>query len=61
MLNSDIDFAFSYTVGGERFDVDTRELKKELDGMPINDIAVINFIDEMIRDNILKLNGGKNI
>jgi anti-sigma regulatory factor (Ser/Thr protein kinase) len=57
MGNPDVDFLYVYEINGEAFTLDTREIRKELDGVPINAPEVIRFIGDMIKDS-LKCNGG---
>ena len=43
-----IDFLFSYTVDHDNFSFDTRDIKAELEGIPINSPSVINPIRKSI-------------
>jgi hypothetical protein len=46
--NPRIDFLFSYTVDKDNFSFDTRDIKAELEGIPINSPSVINPIRKSI-------------
>jgi len=46
-------------VDGKDFEFDTRELKKELDGISIQSPKVVLFVKEMIEENILEIGGSK--
>ena len=53
------DFVFDVTVDGKRFLFDTRELRRELDGIPVNEPQVLVFVREMINENIINIGGEK--
>jgi hypothetical protein len=48
MGNPGVDFLYVHEINGEAFTLDTREIRKELDGVPINAPEVIRFIGETI-------------
>ncbi|MBN2165615.1 MAG: sensor histidine kinase [Marinilabiliaceae bacterium] len=50
--NPSIDFVYSHHFNNEVFEIDSRIIKKELDGIPINQPAIIKFIKEMIDENL---------
>ncbi len=50
-MNEDIDFVYSVEKGGNRFVCDTRELKQIMEGMPLSDVSVVQWIKEFIREN----------
>ncbi len=58
LLNPDIDFVWVYTVNGRSFTFDTREIKEELKGIPINSPEIISFLRELLKENIESINGG---
>lgn len=52
------DLHFICSMGDERFDLDTAEIKKELDGVPITEPEVINWLSSYLRENLVSLFGG---
>ena len=50
-MNEDIDFVYSVEKDGSRFVCDTRELKQIMEGMPLSDVSVVQWIKEFIREN----------
>lgn len=54
----DIRWVFTYEVNGKSFAVDTDELKSQLIDVPITEYEVLQFIEEMINENMSCLNGG---
>ena len=55
MGNSDVDFVYTHDVDGKVFQLDTRQIRKELDGVPINHPQVIKFISDSIRDTLAEM------
>jgi hypothetical protein len=52
MGNSEIDFLYSHDVDGKSFQIDTRDIRKELDGIPINNLEVIDYITRTINESL---------
>lgn len=50
--NPDIDFIYKHITNKGRFTFDTREVKTELDQIPMTHPKVIKFIREMIQENL---------
>jgi hypothetical protein len=50
--NPDVNFEYRHRNGSKTFVVDTAEIRKELDGVPINHTEVLNFLREMIREGL---------
>lgn len=50
--NPDTDFVFRLSSDGDRFVLDTREIKGILDGVPINHPEVINFLTNYLDENM---------
>ena len=50
-MNGDIDFVYRVKKGDEEFVCDTRELKVIMDGAPLTEIAVVQWIKEFIEEN----------
>jgi anti-sigma regulatory factor (Ser/Thr protein kinase) len=48
--NQDVDFLYVHEVDGKAFNLDTREIKRELDGVPINEPEVVKFIRNEINE-----------
>jgi hypothetical protein len=55
MGNPDIDFVYKHIINGEDFEIDTREIKKELEGISISDPEVIQYLMKTIRSAIDQL------
>ena len=51
-LNPDLDFIFRYSVDKNTFILDTREIRQVLEGAPLYEPEVLNFISEFINENI---------
>jgi len=56
--NPDIDFLYTHTFNENEFVFDTREIKKVLDGVPLNTPDVVLWIKEYINEGIQNLYGG---
>jgi len=50
--NPDIDFCYIHRTRKGEYEFDTREIKKQLDGVPINEPEVRRFLKEMIEENL---------
>ncbi len=50
--HSDRDYIYEEQEGNHRFRFDTREIRQELEGIPISDPAVLNAIRDLLRQNI---------
>jgi len=50
--NPDVNFEYRHRRGEETFTFDTGEIRKELDGVPINDTEVLNVLRNMIREGL---------
>lgn len=57
-LNNDIDYVWTYKVDDRVFVFDTREVKKQLGGVPIDSPEIVMFIKELLSENIQNTNGG---
>ncbi|NCA66454.1 MAG: ATP-binding protein [Clostridia bacterium] len=53
-----IDYTFCYSFEEKDFALDTREIKAQLDNIPIDESEVLQFIKGLIIENILSINGG---
>lgn len=49
--NPELSLRYVHTVDGESFVLDTDEIKAQLDGVPINELAVLSWLAEYIRAN----------
>ena len=52
MGNSTVDFVYTHSVDGKVFELDTRQIKEELDEVPINHPEVIKYLGSTIRDSL---------
>ncbi len=50
--NPEMDFVYSYTYKDKNYTFDTREVKKELEDISINNSKVIAFVRDILSDNI---------
>ncbi len=50
-VNPDIDFVYAYNEDEQGFVMDTREIKSVLEGVPINEYEVLQFIRNFIKEN----------
>jgi anti-sigma regulatory factor (Ser/Thr protein kinase) len=48
----DVEFIYTHSYNNRKFNMDTCELKAELQGIPINSKEIIAFIKEMIEENL---------
>jgi nitrogen fixation/metabolism regulation signal transduction histidine kinase len=55
MEKSDIDIVYTHQRDGNGFQFDTREIKEELQDVPINNPEVINFLRETIKNGLKEL------
>ncbi len=53
--NPDQDFVYNHEKDQKGYSFDTREIKQVLEGMPINELSVIKYLKEMIRENLGEL------
>lgn len=61
LVYPDVDFVWTYRVEGKEFVFDTREIKAQLDGVPIDSADVLVFINSYVSENIESINGGMTI
>ncbi|MEA2101012.1 MAG: ATP-binding protein [Thermodesulfobacteriota bacterium] len=53
--NPDIDFCYTHHKNAQEYTLDTREIREELDGIPINHMEVISLIRDNIRQGLLDM------
>jgi len=58
LTNPQIDFTLHYAVEDRQFEFDTKQVKKILDGVPIESYEIIAYIRELLTENIKEVNGG---
>ncbi|MBO5773933.1 MAG: sensor histidine kinase [Clostridia bacterium] len=58
LLYPQCDFKWIYVVEDREFVFDTREVKEELEGIPIDSPEIIAFLKSMLKENIESINGG---
>ena len=49
------DYVLTVSVNGNQFDLDTRELRQQLNGIPISEPQVLLFVRDMINENIKEI------
>lgn len=52
MGNPEVDFLYSHEVDGKSFQIDTRDIREELNDIPITNLEVINYITQAISDSM---------
>ena len=57
MGSPDVDFVYTHRVDEQEFQLDTREVKEALDGLPIQTPEVMRNLTDMIRDAVAGLYG----
>lgn len=55
MGNPGVDFVYTHIYNQRSFTIDTRDIKKELEGVPINRPEVLRYIEDMIKASIREL------
>jgi hypothetical protein len=53
--NQGVDFLYDHRVNGERFTLDTRELKKELEEVPLSHPEVVKFLRQSITGGLKEI------
>jgi len=56
--NPELDFVYRHRVDGQEFVLDTREIKKTLEDVPISHPMVLDWIKNFVNDNLKQINGG---
>jgi hypothetical protein len=59
--NPEVDFVFTYRLGGEDHSFDTREIKAELEGVPINVPPVISVVREQLAEILTAIGIKKDV
>ncbi len=59
--NPRLEFFFRYTKNENSFELDTREVKQVLDGMPLNHREISGYLKEMIEENLVDIQAGEDI
>lgn len=57
-LSDSVDYIWTYRIDGREFVFDTREVKEQLEGVPIDSPEIIVFIQDLLTENIQTVNGG---
>lgn len=58
--NPDVDFIYNHKINGKEFNFDTREIKKILGVVPINETDVLVWLKEFLKEGLNSINGGAN-
>ena len=58
--NPGVDFVYVHEVEGDTFQLDTRDIRKELDGVEISHPQVVKYIGDTIRESLDELRKGGN-
>ena len=59
--NKDVDFVYTYEVDGRSFKLDTREVREILDGVPLSDPKVSEFIRSYLIENQEAVDRGESM
>ncbi len=59
LRSSHADILYTHQVDDNSFSLDTREIKKQLEGLPINNPQVIGFIKEQVEKGLNAIGAGK--
>lgn len=54
--NPDLDFIYKHIKGDKEYILDSREIKKVLEGVPVSHPEVLNYISEMMYENLKEMN-----
>ena len=53
--HEDIHFVITYRTDNDEFVLDTDELHEALDGMPLGDVHIMQYLKEMIAENLKEI------
>ena len=53
--HEDIHFIITYVTDEGEFVFDTDEVKEALDGMSMNDVSIMDYLKEMVRENLAEI------
>jgi hypothetical protein len=53
--NPEVKFSYKHMVGSNEFELKTEEIKDILDGIPINNLKVLKYIEELVFENLKEL------
>ncbi len=53
--NSFVDFIYKHRHNDQRFSVDTREIRKEIDDLPINHFEILKYIRGVIDEGLSEI------
>ncbi len=61
LLNDDFptEYLLRVVIDGKKFEFDTKELREQLDGVPINEPEILLFVKDMINENLIHIGGAK--
>ena len=61
LLNDDspTDYVLYVSVDDNQYEFDTKELREQLDGVPVNEPEILLFVKDMINENITHIGGAK--
>jgi len=60
MGNPDIDFVYTHRIDGNEFDLDTREIRKEMPDLALTDPGVIRHLADATRRSLRQLESDRN-
>jgi hypothetical protein len=57
--NPEVDFFYRHEVDGAGYELDTRRIRNELEGVPIRHPAVLRYLSESIREGLREIGAGQ--
>ena len=57
--NPDVDFVYRHEVNGAEYELDTRRIKNELEGAPIQHPEVLRYLNASIREGLQEIRAGE--
>ena len=57
--HQDIHFLISYITDQGEYTLDTDELREALDGLSLSDVHIINYVKEMIAENLAEIHANE--
>lgn len=61
MANTDMDLIYTHDINGSKFTLNTRDIKKTLGDLPINNMDVIMWLKGYIHENLVELSNGQGL
>lgn len=59
VLNPSVDFHYTHRIDEKLFELDTRDMRRELEDVPLNNPLVVDFLRDFIGESYANLTGGE--